>query len=100
MQDVDTLIEARWVVPVRPFGVELDHHAVAIKDGRIEAITPISEARQQFRAQNVVDLPSHALIPGLVNAHTHAAMSLFRGMADDLPLMEWLNEHIWRRKAK
>ena len=100
MQDVDTLIEARWVVPVRPFGVELDHHAVAIKDGRIEAITPISEARQQFRAQNVIDLPSHALIPGLVNAHTHAAMSLFRGMADDLPLMEWLNEHIWPAEGK
>ncbi len=100
MQDVDTLIEARWVVPVRPFGVELDHHAVAIKDGRIEAITPISEARRQFRAQNVVDLPSHALIPGLVNAHTHAAMSLFRGMADDLPLMEWLNEHIWPAEGK
>ena len=100
MQDVDTLIEARWVVPVRPFGVELDHHAVAIKDGRIEAITPISEARQQFRAQNVVDLPSHALIPGLVNAHTHAAMSLFRGMADDLPLMEWLNKHIWPAEGK
>ena len=100
MQDVDTLIEARWVVPVRPFGVELDNHAVAIKDGRIAAVSPIDAARQQFRAKTVVELHDHALMPGLVNAHTHAAMSLFRGMADDLPLMEWLNEHIWPAEGK
>ena len=67
---------------------------------RIAAVSPIDAARQQFRAKTVVELHDHALMPGFVNAHTHAAMSLFRGMADDLPLMEWLNEHIWPAEGK
>ena len=95
-----TLVRARWVVPVEPAGAVLEHHAVALSDGRIEALLPAAEARARFPAHREVALPSHVLIPGLVNAHTHAAMSLMRGLADDLPLMRWLQEHIWPAEQK
>jgi 5-methylthioadenosine/S-adenosylhomocysteine deaminase len=99
MQDVGMLITARWVVPVEPAGV-LENHAVAISDGRIVALLPVAEARKKYRAAETIALERHALIPGFVNAHTHAAMTLLRGMADDLPLMEWLTKHIWPAEAK
>jgi 5-methylthioadenosine/S-adenosylhomocysteine deaminase len=99
MQDADTLISARWVIPIEPIGV-LEHHTVVVTDGRIVALLPSAEARKKFRARETVDLDRHALIPGFVNTHTHAAMTLFRGMSDDLPLMEWLTKHIWPAEAK
>jgi 5-methylthioadenosine/S-adenosylhomocysteine deaminase len=94
-----TLLRARWVVPVEPAGTVLEDHAVAIRDGRIEALVPAAQA-SQFAGYEDVVLDRHVLIPGLVNAHTHAAMSLMRGLADDLPLMRWLQEHIWPAEAK
>ena len=97
---VDTRINARWLIPVVPVGVVLEHQALLIQGDRIEAIVPQAEADQRYRARETVDLPLHAIMPGLVNAHGHAAMSLFRGMADDLPLMTWLNEHIWPAEGK
>jgi 5-methylthioadenosine/S-adenosylhomocysteine deaminase len=100
MQDIDTLINARWVIPIQPAAVTLDHHSLAVADGRIVAVLPTGEARRAYRAREVIELPNHALMPGLVNAHTHAAMSLFRGLADDLPLMEWLQKHIWPAEMK
>jgi 5-methylthioadenosine/S-adenosylhomocysteine deaminase len=95
MEHVDTLLHARWIIPVEPDHTVFEHHSLAIKDGRIHALLPGDEARRRFQADVVLELAEHALIPGLINAHTHAAMSLFRGLADDLPLMEWLNNHIW-----
>ncbi len=95
-----TLICARWVVPVEPAGAELEDHAVAVRNGRIEALLPIAEAVARWPAAERIDLPRHVLVPGLVNAHTHAAMSLMRGLADDLPLMRWLQEHIWPAEAR
>ena len=71
-----------------------------MRDGRIEALLPLTEAVARFPSYPRVDLAVHALIPGLVNAHTHAAMALMRGFADDLPLMRWLEEHIWPAEAK
>lgn len=100
LQDIDLLIEARWVVPVEPAGVVLEQHAVAVRGDVIVGIAPIAQARQRWRARETVALPDHALIPGLVNAHTHNPMTLLRGLADDLPLMEWLNGHIWPAEAK
>jgi 5-methylthioadenosine/S-adenosylhomocysteine deaminase len=94
-EDVDLLIHARWVVPVTPAGVVLEHHAVAVRNGRIHAVLPQEAARANFAASREIDLPDHVLIPGLVNLHTHAAMNLLRGIADDLPLMRWLQEAIW-----
>jgi len=93
--DIDTLIFARWVIPMEPQGLVLDDHAVAVDGGRIVEVLPADIARTRYRALNVHDLDSHALLPGLINVHTHAAMTLFRGLADDLPLMDWLNQHIW-----
>jgi 5-methylthioadenosine/S-adenosylhomocysteine deaminase len=100
MQSVDLLIEARWVVPVQPHGVVLEHHAVAVDADRIVALLPIADAQARYAPRERVVLDEHALIPGLVNAHTHNPMTLMRGLADDLPLMRWLQEHIWPAEAK
>ncbi len=99
MEQVDTLIHARWIIPVEPDDTLLEHHSLAISDGRIRAILPTTQARQQLSAETEIELEEHALTPGFINAHTHVAMSLFRGLADDLPLMEWLNGHIWPAEA-
>jgi len=98
MQTIDTLICAAHVVPVEPRGALADQ-AVAVKDGRIVAMLPTAEALGRFEAGEVVRLDRHALIPGLVNLHCHAAMSLMRGIADDVPLMTWLQQHIWPVEA-
>ena len=86
----DTIIEARWIIPVEPEKTILSDHAIVINHGVIQAILPISQARSQFISHNHIALNHHAIIPGLINLHTHAAMTLMRGLADDLPLMEWL----------
>lgn len=100
MIKIDTLLEARWIIPVEPSNTVLDDHAIAILDGIILDVLPIHEARLKYLPDTLHELNEHALIPGLVNAHTHAAMSLMRGLADDLPLMTWLQEHIWPAEAK
>jgi 5-methylthioadenosine/S-adenosylhomocysteine deaminase len=100
METVDTLINARWIVPVEPAGMALEHHTIALLNGRVHALAPTAEAAARFTAVEVIDRPTHILIPGLINAHTHAAMTLLRGLADDLPLMEWLKEHIWPAEAE
>jgi 5-methylthioadenosine/S-adenosylhomocysteine deaminase len=99
-ESVDLLINARWTVPVQPSGIVFDEHAVAVRAGRIVAVLPQAEARARFAAVRTVELPRHVLIPGLVNLHTHAAMSLLRGIADDLPLMRWLQEAIWPAESR
>ncbi len=100
MKAVDQLLEARWVVPVEPHGVVLDHHAVALAGDTIVEVLPVAEARAKYAQAARVDLAEHALLPGLVNAHTHNPMTLMRGLADDLPLMTWLHEYIWPAEAK
>jgi 5-methylthioadenosine/S-adenosylhomocysteine deaminase len=95
MESVDTLVTARWVVPVEPAGQVLDHHAVAIQGGRIVAVLPVEAARARFDARETIDRPHHVLLPGLVNAHTHAAMVLLRGRAENLPLGRWLRSTVW-----
>src|ERR1700682_595569 len=99
MQTVDTLICAAHVVPVEPRGVLVDH-AVAVSGGRIVAVLPTAKALAEVAAREVVRRERHVLIPGLVNLHCHAAMTLLRGIADDAPLMTWLREHIWPAEAR
>lgn len=95
-EQIDALIHARWVIPVEPDCSPLVDHSVAIHQGRIHDVLPTVQCGERYQAGRETRLARHhALIPGLVNAHTHAAMTLFRGMADDLPLMEWLTGHIW-----
>ncbi len=100
---VRTLIFSHHIVPIEPANTVLENHAIAIaNDGTILDLLPQAEATEKYLQSQtqqpqpeLVQLNHHVLIPGLVNAHTHASMSLFRGKADDLPLMEWLQEHIW-----
>lgn len=96
---LDLLLLPTWLVPVEPAGVVLHEHGLGIRDGRIALIAPRAEALRHA-AVEVRELPGRLLTPGLVNAHGHAAMTLFRGLADDLPLMTWLEQHIWPAEAK
>lgn len=100
MQSCDILIQARWCIPVEPDNCVLDNHGIAISDGRIVAVLPADDARAQFSPGVLVDRPDHVLIPGLINAHTHAAMTLFRGLAEGLPLERWLREGIWPHEQR
>lgn len=95
MQHCDSLIAPSWCIPVEPAGSVLEDHAVAIVDGRIADVLPVEEARETYQPSVFVQRPGHLLIPGLVNAHVHAAMTLFRGIADDLPLEAWLKDRVW-----
>lgn len=93
------LILPRWIAPVEPDATVLADHAVVVREGRIDAVLPADEAVRRHPDAPATRLPGHLLIPGLVNLHTHAAMSLLRGAADDLPLERWLRERIWPLEA-
>ena len=97
---IDLLLRPRWIIPVEPAGLTLENHAVAIKGGRILAVLPSDEVHARFTSDSTVDLPNQVVIPGLVNLHAHAAMNLMRGIADDLPLMRWLQEAIWPAESR
>jgi 5-methylthioadenosine/S-adenosylhomocysteine deaminase len=99
MQTADLRIDAGWIVPIEPAGALRDH-ALVISAGRIAALLPIAEADQSIEARERIVLRDHVLLPGLVNAHTHAAMTLFRGLADDVPLKLWLEREIWPREGR
>ena len=94
-QTVDCVIDARWVVPVDPARTVLEQHAVVITNGSIVDVLSTADAHRRYQAARHVELAEHVLIPGLVNLHTHAAMTLMRGLADDKALMDWLQQHIW-----
>ncbi len=98
MPAADLILNPSWVIPVEPDNQVLTHHSVVIQEGKIAAIVPSNEAERAYAASQVVDLQGHALLPGFINAHTHAAMSLFRGLA--VPLMQWLQQHIWPAEMK
>jgi len=100
MKNIDTLLHARWIIPVDDDNNCLAGHSIAIHEEQILEILPTDKAKESYQAQTEINYSDHALIPGLINAHTHAAMSLFRGLADDLPLMDWLNNHIWPAESK
>ena len=100
MQKIDIIIEAGWIIPIEPANTLLENSAIAIDKGRILDLLPIADAREKYSASASHVLPGHILMPGLINAHTHASMSLLRGLADDLPLMQWLEEHIWPAESR
>jgi len=97
---IDTLLHAKWIVPVDNKHRYLEHHSIAIHEDKIIDILPTSQAKKKYDAGVSRSYDQHALIPGLINSHTHAAMNLFRGLADDLELMDWLENHIWPAEAK
>lgn len=94
------LLHAQWVIPVAPNNAALADHSVAVHEGKIVDVLPSDEASARYTADKTMHFESHAIMPGLINAHGHAPMSLFRGIADDLPLMEWLNDHIWPAEGR
>ena len=93
---VPEVIVPRWIVPIEPAGIVLEDHAIAIDHrGVIAAVLPVADLHQRFVAETVTTLPDHVVTPGLFNLHTHAAMTLLRGLGDDLPLMRWLTTRVW-----
>jgi 5-methylthioadenosine/S-adenosylhomocysteine deaminase len=100
MQNVDTLIHARWIIPIEPEHTVYEHYCLIIHEGKILDLLPSERAILSYQSENTIELKTHALTAGFVNAHTHAAMTLMRGVADDLPLMDWLQNHIWVLESK
>jgi 5-methylthioadenosine/S-adenosylhomocysteine deaminase len=96
---VDLAVTAEWILPIEPAGL-LTGHVALVDAGRIVAIAPRDEAAREFLPRESLALAGRLLMPGLVNAHTHTAMTLMRGIADDVPLSTWLSDHIWPREAK
>jgi 5-methylthioadenosine/S-adenosylhomocysteine deaminase len=97
----ELLIHADWILPVDATDRCLaEGHSLAVDHGRIAALLPRAEAETQIEAMRAPGSAGHALIPGLINAHTHSPMTLLRGLADDLPLMTWLHEHIWPAEGR
>lgn len=97
--NVDLLIYAACVLRVKP-AEPLLKHAIAVSNGKIIDILPIEKAKTRYQADQVEICDQHIVMPGFVNAHTHAAMNLMRGLADDLPLQAWLSDHIWPAEGK
>ena len=97
---IDLLIRPRWIIPVEPADTVLEHHALAVNGGRIVAVLPERDAVERFSPRRDICLDKHVLVPGLINLHCHAAMTLLRGLADDTPLMTWLQDHIWPAEAR
>jgi 5-methylthioadenosine/S-adenosylhomocysteine deaminase len=100
IQTVDLIIHAKWIIPVIPKHTVLTDCALVINDHRIIAIKPSKNISNIYSAKEQQHLNQHVVMPGLINAHGHAAMSLLRGYADDLALDTWLNDHIWPAEAK
>jgi len=100
LTEVDLLIQARWIIPVDDHDSVLEEHSLAVLNGAIVAVLPTLEAQRRYQAREHLTLAEHVLMPGLVNAHGHAAMSLLRGIADDLPLQVWLEQHIWPLESR
>ena len=99
-EKIDLLICARWIIPVVPTEQVLEDCAIAVHQGEVIAIEPQAQALQRFEPKERQQLDQHIVIPGLINAHGHSAMSLMRGFADDQPLQVWLEEHIWPAEGR
>src|SRR3990167_6972383 len=100
MEPIDHLIHAKWLITCEENNRVLENHALAIKAGKILALVPSKEAKQKYQAATEEHYHSHAVMPGFINSHTHIAMNIFKGLADDLDLMDWLTNYIWPAEGK
>jgi len=98
--EIDLLIHCRWIIPIVPENQILENCSLAVDGEKIIGIYPQAEAKKRFEAVKTEALDNHVLMPGLVNAHGHSAMSLLRGYGDDLALRPWLEKHIWPAEAR
>jgi 5-methylthioadenosine/S-adenosylhomocysteine deaminase len=95
MESIDLLIVSRWLIPIEPVDTVLENHAIAIREGRILAVLPVAEADARYSPTKRIDRTTHVALPGFVNAHTHAGMTLLRGTAENLSFEPWLKNRIW-----
>lgn len=100
MEHIDTLLRPRWIIPIEPKGVVLTGHALAIHQGRVVAVLPVTQAKERFSPREIVELPSHLLLPGFVNAHTHAASSLLQGAVSTANSFEHWSHDIRRLQQR
>lgn len=100
MKQADKIISARWIIPVRPKGLILEHSCIVISKNKIIDILATDTAKTKYKASLTIDLPKHALMPGLINSHTHTPMVILRGLGDSLPLKNWLEDCIWPAENK
>jgi 5-methylthioadenosine/S-adenosylhomocysteine deaminase len=94
IQSADFLIAPRWLMPIAPVNVALEGQAVAVKNGRILAVGPVSQLEAEFQAREHISRPAHVLLPGFVNAHTRASMRLLRGLPVYSPVMQWTQKTV------
>ena len=99
MEKMDHIVHAKWIITCEDENKILENHALIIKDGKIQHILPSDEATHKYQG-NIHQYTHHTVLPGFINSHTHSAMNIFRGLADDLELMDWLNNHIWPAEGK
>jgi 5-methylthioadenosine/S-adenosylhomocysteine deaminase len=99
-QAVDWVLTNAWVIPCDHLLSTIPQGAVAIDDGNIVAVGAAKDIGRRFQGRREMDLTDHLLLPGLINAHTHAAMTFFRGLGDDLPLNQWLHDVIFPTEAR
>src|SRR4030042_2706817 len=100
MQEVDIIITGGKALLLDSKNTRLDNAAIAIKAGDITAVGQTEQIAKQYSAKKTINSKDSLIIPGFVNCHTHAAMTCFRGIADDLELMDWLNNYIFPAEAK
>jgi len=92
---IDLIVQGDYVVSMDEAGTVFENGAVAVDDGLILAVGPADEITAEFSASQTLDGEGRIVMPGLINGHSHAAMTLLRGVADDLALMDWLNNYIF-----
>jgi 5-methylthioadenosine/S-adenosylhomocysteine deaminase len=96
----ETILLPEWIIPIQPRGLVLHRHALVFSHSVITDLVPEAELGERYAGAPILNLPGQVLLPGFVNLHTHAGMTLLRGYADDLPLMEWLQTKIWPAEAQ
>lgn len=99
-EQVDLILKPQWILPIVPAEQVYEGCALVIHQGLIVALLPVAEAERRYQPDRTINLPNQVLMPGLVNAHGHSAMSLLRGYADDLELHDWLENHIWPAESR
>ena len=100
MQTADYIIQADYIITMAKGQTVLRNSALVIQGNKIADTGSFDDISKKYSSKNIIKGENRAVLPGLINTHTHAAMVYFRGMADDLPLKEWLEEHIWPAENK
>lgn len=95
MEKVEKIISPSWIFLAEEGDEVLKDHSIVVSGGAIHDVVPTSDVFQLYEASEAYQLSNHLILPGFINAHSHSAMSLLKGYADDLPLNTWLNDHIW-----